>query len=119
SSGPTEYDPNKTMLAAGPGFSFEALTDTDIVKIQAIPGVLEAEPLRIVMPDYIQYGDGTRYELEVNPAPPELNVDLVSGTYFAPRGTYSGASASEPVGELYLPVSYVEPLGFASEQAAA
>src|SRR5690606_284593 len=53
-----------------------------------------------------------------NPAPPELSVDLVAGEYFAPRGTYSDAGEGEAAGELYLPASFVEPLGFASPQAA-
>jgi len=118
SEGPSEYDPAKTMLSSGPGFSFEALTDADMVTIKAIPGILDAEPLRIVAPDYIQYGEGTRYELEINPAPPELSVDLVAGAYFAPRGTFGDASTGEPAGELYLPVKYVEPLGYPSPEAA-
>lgn len=118
SGGPTEYDPDKTMLSGGPGFSFEALTSADIAIIESIPGILEAEPLRMVAPDYIQFGEGTRYELPVNPAPPELSVDLVAGSYFAERGTYADALQGEPAGELYLPVAFVEPLGFASPQAA-
>src|SRR5690606_2305797 len=69
-------------------------------------------------PDFIRYGDGIAFELPVNPAPPELSVDLVAGEYFAPRGTYSDAVDGGPAGELYLPVSFVEPLGFASPQAA-
>jgi len=118
SEGPTPYDPDKTMLSAGPGFSFEALTDADIAVVESIPGILEAEPLRIVVPDYVQYGDGTPYELSVNPSPPELSVDLVAGAYFAPRGTYDATADGAVGGELYLPVSYVEPLGFASPAAA-
>ena len=116
--GPVVYDPDKTLISGGPGFSFEALTDADIETILAIPGILEAEPLRMVAPDFIRYGDGSAYELPVNPAPPELSVDLVAGEYFAPRGTYSDAGEGEAAGELYLPVSFVEPLGFASPQAA-
>lgn len=109
-SGPVEYDPDKTLLSAGPGFAFEAITDTDIAVIEAIPGVIEAQPLRIVAPDYVQFGDGPRYELQVNPSPPELSVDLVAGQYFA-----AALPADDDVaGGLYLPVSYVEPLGFAS-----
>lgn len=118
SEGPTEYDPDKAMLSRGPGFSFEAMTDVDIAKIESIPGIIAAEPLRIVSPDYIRYGEGTAYELPVNPAPPELSVDLVAGTYFAARGTYSDAPIGAPAGELYLPVMFVEPLGFASPAAA-
>jgi putative ABC transport system permease protein len=118
SEGPTEYDPDKTMLTGGPGFSFEALTSADIAAIESIPGIIEAEPLRIVAPDYVQFRDGPRYELPVNPAPPELSVDLVAGSYFAARGTYSDAGVGEPAGELYLPVAFVEPLGFASPAEA-
>lgn len=118
SEGPTAYDPDKAMLSRGPGFTFEALTDADIVTITGVPGILEAEPLLIVVPDYIRYDDGTAYELPVNPAPPELSVDLVAGQYFAARDTFAGAAEGSVAGELYLPVSFVEPLGFTSPAAA-
>jgi len=112
SDGPVEYDPDKALLSAGPGFSFEAITDADIATIAAIPGILDVQPLRVVAPDFIQYGDGPRFELQVNPSPPELSVDLVAGAYF------SNAADAETAGALYLPVSYVEPLGFTSPAAA-
>ncbi len=113
SGGPVEYDPNKALLSGGPGFSIEALTNADVQTVADVPGILAVTPLRIVAPDYVQYAGGTRYEIQVNPAPSELNVDLVAGTLLG-----TGAPAAGTAGDLLLPVSYVEPLGFASPQAA-
>lgn len=113
SSGPVEYDPDKATLTRGPGFSIEALTNADIQAVADVPGILAVTPLRIVAPDYIQHADGKRYELQVNPAPPELSVDLVAGTLLV-----AGAPLAGTAGDMLLPVSYVEPLGFTSPQAA-
>lgn len=107
-SGPTEYDPDKAVVAGQMGSQFAALTNTDLAAIRAIGGILSVEPLRIVSPDYIGSEGGKKYEFTVNPSPAGSRVALLAGTGFT-----DGATP-----ELFLPAIYVEPLGFASPSAA-
>lgn len=115
--GPEPYDPDKAFVAGSSGFQFEALTRDDLDAIAAIPGVTLVEPIRMVLPDYISSGDA-KYELSVSPAPSGFNVDLAAGTVFSASGTSTVVGYDEPLPELLLPVPYVEPLGFASNQEA-
>lgn len=115
-SGPTEYDPDKARISAGGGFTFEALTSADLDAIAAVPGLSDVTPQRILVPDYIAYQGGRKFELQVTPAPPELRVELVTGRHLSV--TAGTALPEGVVGELLLPVSYVEPLGFSSPETA-
>lgn len=108
--GPAEYDPDRTILmnqGGGPGF--EALSGDDLETIRSMDLVIQAEPLAMVSPSYIARGDGTRYELTVNPSPAGPNVPLIAGSVF---------SRDETGSQLLLPASYVEPLGFTSSAEA-
>jgi putative ABC transport system permease protein len=108
-SGPTEYDPDKAVVAGQMGSQFAALTNADLAAIRGVAGILSVEPLRVVSPDYIGSAGGKKYELTVNPSPAGARVALLAGTGFAADGTAP---------ELLLPAAYVEPLGFADPGAA-
>jgi putative ABC transport system permease protein len=104
--GPREYDPGRVLSTSG--FQIEVLGEADLAAIRAIDGVIGLEPLRSVTPDYIQWRDGVRYQLTINPTGVGANVDLVAG-----RMVRDGDGPA-----IMLPAAFVSPLGFASAGAA-
>ena len=107
--GPAVYDPDAASAIAGdgpPGFTVLAMTDADLDALREIDGVVSAEAVVGVQPDYIQFDGGERLELSVGESVD--SPQLVAGS-FSPR-------ASEP--QLVLPTDYVEPLGFSSNADA-
>ncbi|WP_053616934.1 ABC transporter permease [Nocardiopsis sp. NRRL B-16309] len=110
-SEPTEYDPDTVASAVGgvPGQTVVALTPEDLGTLADVEGVLDVQATKPISPDYIQHGDGTQYVVGVG--------SLVTGQ------TIQLAAGSEPDDtsdelQLVLPVTYVEPLGFADDTAA-
>src|SRR5690606_12816195 len=63
-------------------------------------------------------GDGEKYEIMVSPAPSGIQLDLAVGRNVSAEGTMGIADYEAPLGEILVPVSYVEPLGFASAEDA-
>ncbi|MDH6237548.1 ABC transporter permease [Cryobacterium sp. CG_9.6] len=114
-SGPVEYDPATSGVAAGgfggpPGAGpTTALTDTDLATIAGTTGIEAVDPIRALSPDYVVNGDGTKYELTINPASAVTTSDLTTGAQLD-----QGASELQ----IILPDSYVSPLGFSSDSAA-
>ncbi|NYD67926.1 ABC transporter permease [Agromyces atrinae] len=111
SSGPTEYNPD--AVASGqpgpPGATVVAITPDDLDTIAAIDGVLDVQPTKTISPDYVVAGDGTKFVASVG--------NLVAGqTLQLAEGAAPDDSSSEL--EVALPVSFVEPLGFADDAAA-
>ena len=107
--GPTEYDPDAASAIAAdgpPGTTVLAMTDTDLEALREIDGVVSAEAVVSVRPDYIQFDSGEKFEITVGEA--GENPDLVAGS-FEP-------GASEP--QLVLPTDFVEPLGFSGNADA-
>src|SRR5690554_3556382 len=115
---PRKYDPEASFFTVGSGMQFEALTSADLEVLRQIEGVESVEPVRVVAPDYVAYGDGEKYEIMVSPAPSGIELDLAVGRNVSEEGTVSVEGHDSPLGEIVVPVSYVEPLGFASAQAA-
>lgn len=110
SDGPTEYDPDRTvMFGQGASMGFEALSGADLDTIRGIDGVIQAEPISMAAPNYVVYGDGTRYELTINPSPAGPNIPIIAGTMF-------DRDETEPM--LLLPASYVQAMGFGSNAEA-
>lgn len=111
SDGPTEYDPD--AIASGqpgpPGSTVVAMSADDLATLQGIDGVLDAQAVTSITADYIQFGGGTRYVVSVGSVVPGQTVQLSAGEQ-------PDDEASEL--ELALPVSFVEPLGFANAEAA-
>lgn len=110
-SGPAEYDPNTVASDAPgpPGQTVVALTPDDLDALADVDGVLDVQPTKSISPDYIQHDDGTKYVAAVGTLVPGQTLQLAAGT--EPEDT-----ADEL--QLVLPVSYVEPLGFADDDAA-
>lgn len=107
-SGPTEYDPN--AVASGiPGTTVSALSSEDIGRIESIDGVLSVQPQRTISPDYIQFGDGTKYVASVGTL-------VVGQTTILAEGAEPSNGSTE--NEVAIPQAYVEPLGFESNGAA-
>jgi len=111
SDGPVEYDPD--AIASGqpgpPGGTVVAMTPADLDSLESIDGVLSAEAMTSVTTDYIQHDDGTRYVIGLGTLVPGQTVQLAAGAE-------PDAASSEL--ELALPVSFVEPLGFADAEEA-
>ncbi|MBO0897184.1 ABC transporter permease [Arthrobacter sunyaminii] len=103
--GPKEYDPDGAAMQG----SFTLLSEADIETIRATDGIDKVEPAAMLAPDFIQYDGGTKFELTVNPMIGMADADLAAG-----RQLEDGSGSRE----VLLPSSYLEPMGFADEQAA-
>ncbi|MCM3487100.1 ABC transporter permease [Kocuria rosea] len=111
--GPAKYDPEAAQAARGSGGpgprDSDPLTDEDLETIRGTPGIVDADPLRMVAPQYISYDGGTAYELTANPVGSIARADLEAG-----RQLESGTEEHQIV----LPSTYLEPLGFDSAEQA-
>ena len=110
--GPAEYDPDAAAEVSanqGPGMTVLALTDDDFDTMRELDGVLSVEPAVSIRPDYVEWEGNGKFELTVSELSAGISVDLVAGDDFS-------ASASQP--QLVLPTDYIEPLGFADNEAA-
>lgn len=116
--GPVEYDPDKAFIQAGPGFSFEALTRADIDSIKTIDGIVRVEPIRMVGLDFIAFEEGTRFEVSLDPTPLGFELELVAGGLLSAEGVRLLPGRDEAVGEVLLPVAFVEPLGLGTPEQA-
>lgn len=103
--GPAEYDPNRIAADGPPGTTTTALTDDDIETIADVDGVLAVEPVKEVSTDYVQNGDGDRYQLSVSQFVPGMKVELAAGAQV-------DLDAADP--QVVLPESYLEPLALGS-----
>lgn len=108
STEPAEYDPD-AVSSGIPGMTVVALTPYDIDTIEAIDGVLSVDAVRTITPDYIQAGDGTQLVASVGSLIPGQTIVLATGTEPDPDTTGL---------EVALPLAYVDPLGFDSNDAA-
>ena len=111
-TGPAEYDPDAAseLDAQGPpGSTVQALTGADVSAVGDVDGVTSVDPIVAVSPDYVQWGAGDRLVLAVSEFASGTSIDLAAGDGF-------GAAADRL--EIVLPTTYVEPLGFADDEAA-
>lgn len=110
-SGPQEYDPDTVASGAAgpPGQTVVALTPDDLDTLSGIDGVLDAQPVKSISADYIAQGDGTQYVVSVGSLVEGQTIQLVAGE--EPDDSSSAL-------QLVLPVSFVEPLGFADDASA-
>jgi putative ABC transport system permease protein len=111
--GPAVYDPETSTASdgttAGPLAAGGALTQADLEVLSATDGLTQVSPVRSVAFDYIQNGDGTKYEFTANPASSITKADLVAGEQLS-----SGSTENQVV----LPSDYLEPLGYATGEDA-
>jgi putative ABC transport system permease protein len=109
SSAPKAYDPNRKTTAGAAGVSRAVLTQADITKIAAQPGITSVQPEQNVEPDYIQGSNTKQYQVTVSQNIGSSNLDLASG---------SNLNDSSSQNQIVVPVSYIGSLGFSSNQAA-
>ena len=111
-TGPARYDPDAASEIAAngpPGSTVQALTSADLDGIAAIDGVTGVDPVVAVSPDYVRWADNDPYVLAVSEFSAGVDMDLVAG---------DGFDDSTSALEIVLPTTYVEPLGFADDEAA-
>ncbi|MDQ0745101.1 putative ABC transport system permease protein [Clavibacter sp. B3I6] len=110
-TGPREYDPDTvaSTRTGPPGQTVVALTPDDITALQGVGGVLDVQPTVSLSPDYVQAGHSAPYVVGATGLAPGQTMTLTAGA--APDG---GSTELQAV----LPTSFVEPLGFADDEAA-
>lgn len=109
-TGPAEYDPDTVVAGDGPAASSVALmTDADIDAIGDVDGILEVAPIKSVQLDYVQHDGGTPYVASLGGLVEGQTVQLAAGA----EPDDSGSAL-----EITVPVTYVEPLGFADASDA-
>ena len=106
--GPQKYDPD-AVSSGIPGMTVTALTPDDIEILATIDGVLGVDPIRTITPDFIEFDGGGKFVANVGSLVPGQTAVLAAG--------------SEPANdagklEVALPIAYVEPLGFDSDEDA-
>ena len=109
-SGPQKYDPNTRVLAGGgrPGSTQVALTQADLDKIGAVPGITGVSPVTRLNTAYIQWNNQDKYQLSVSVlagAQPQLDAG-------------QNLDDGSPAPQIILPSSYVAPLGFGDSAQA-
>lgn len=105
---PQEYDPDLVSTQI-PGMTVTALTPEDVDTIEGIDGVISVDAQRTINPDFIQFDEGTQLVASIG--------SLVAGqTTVLAVGTEPDADTGEY--QVALPQSYVEPLGFDSDDEA-
>ncbi|MFE1646080.1 ABC transporter permease [Microbacterium sp. P01] len=110
-SGPQEYNPDSiaSSQAGPPGATVIALGPDDLDRLAQVDGVLDVQATKSISADYIVAGGGTEYVVSVGALVAGQTVNLLAG---------QEASNDADEFELVLPASYVEPLGFASDDDA-
>ena len=110
--GPAKYDPDAASEVSAdgpPGTTVLAMTQDDLDAIADIGGVNSVEPVLSVRPDYVEWQDNGKYEISVSEFSAGMSLDLAAGDGFE-----TGSAAAE----LVVPTTYVEPLGFDSNEDA-
>lgn len=108
-SGPAEYDPDAIDSGQPGQGTVIALTPDDLDTLAGIDGVLDVQATKSISADYIVVGDGTPYVVGVGALVEGQTLQLAAGE--------TPDDASDAF-EVVLPVSYVEPLGFADDADA-
>lgn len=108
-SGPTEYDPDAIDSGQPGQGTVIALNPDDLDTLGDIDGVLDVQATKSISADYIVAGDGTPYVIGVGALVEGQTLQLAAGEV--------PDDASDAF-EVVLPVSYVEPLGFADSADA-
>ena len=111
--GPKPYEtsgPSEVSSGTGqPGATVLALTDDDLTAIGAVKGITSVDPRVAVSPDYIEYGDAGKFQLNVSPLSAGVRIELAAGSDF---------DAGTDELQLILPTTYIDTLGFDSYEDA-
>jgi putative ABC transport system permease protein len=112
SDAPQKYDPSKqtgASLEGPPGSTAVLLTNTDIDKLKTYSEITDVYPMFSVGPDYIEGVNAQKYRLTVAMTEASAHLDLAAGKQLSVNGSEN---------QIILPVSYIEPLGYANPQTA-
>ncbi|GAB3127534.1 ABC transporter permease [Glaciibacter psychrotolerans] len=111
-AGPKKYEPDAAKATGGfggPGRSTAVLTQKDIDTIGTVSGIMSVEPLLIVSPDYIQYGNNGKFVLTVSPSGTITKADLVTGKQLDNNSNDN---------QILLPTPYLASLGLGTAKDA-
>lgn len=114
--GPKEYDPDQVSsnanIPSGPGqenATVDPITPERLTELGAIDGVLSVQPNKTVKVDYVQHNGGTKYQIGIGGFVTGQSLQLAAGAQLD--------QASSQL-QVALPVSFVESLGYASNEDA-
>lgn len=105
-TGPREYDPDAGEFN---GITIERLTEDDIEKIAALPGIESVKPQYTISPQFVTRGGQKKYTASVEVYNETRRPSIKAGSL--------GVGDLEQ-GTTIIPESYVQPLGFATAEAA-
>lgn len=110
-SGPKEYNPDQVSQLDPSGFaSVVLLQPNDLEKVRNTPGILSAEPLYIMNAEYVTRGaDAPKYQVTVS--------ETVEGL-IQPQAAGEMVDMGSSQYQVTIPQSYVQSLGFDSDQEA-
>ncbi|GAA4369298.1 ABC transporter permease [Paeniglutamicibacter cryotolerans] len=110
-SGPAKYDPEQAKASGAqvPGRPTSVLSAKDLKVIAGTSGIESVEPVVLVSPDYIQYGNHGKFQLSLNPVAGITRADLASGSQLDESGTES---------QILLPTSYLDSMGLGTAEEA-
>ena len=110
SSGPKEYDPNRTLSSSDQsGMAVAVLTDEDIDIIRGEPGIKSVEPTLVAAVDYIQAENQEKYQINASSFITGTNLSMAAGKPVANDSSQK---------QIVLPISYISALGFSSNKNA-
>ncbi|MFT2817480.1 ABC transporter permease [Leifsonia sp. A12D58] len=105
SDGPAPYDPD--ALSSSNGFTL--LSSDDVDAIAATDGIVDVQPVVMLSPDYLEFGDNGKYQLTINSIAGIATIDLAAGSQLT-NGTGEN--------QILLSKSYVEGIGFDDAESA-
>lgn len=103
---PREYDPEESSIQTGFG-STSGLSNDDIETIENIDGVTSVDPMYMVSPTYLESADGKKFQLSLGAPSDAEGVQVEAGEIPAREDD-----------EMLIPASWVEDLGFDSNEDA-
>ena len=113
SSEPQPYDPARKVATSSDrnptSGSVLVLTDADITKLRALPGIIDVEPSRSVAPDYLSGPNGKNFQTGVSRFISGTKLSLDAGQL---------VEVSAPGFQVDVPSSYISLIGFNSAQDA-
>lgn len=89
-SGPTKHDPDRASPASGQSprrGAISALSPDDIETIRVTPGIVDTNPVTLVLPDYIEYELHGKFELSIDATAAVTTRDLVASSNFDESST--------------------------------
>lgn len=115
SNGLIKYVPGEKKISLGISGSnspsIQALTQSDIKKIESIPNITSVQPNVSVTPDYISTAanTGAKYQFSISQIIGSNNIQMSQG---------KPVSNAALVNEITIPTSYASSLGYSSDAAA-